>query len=176
MFRKFIIILFLIVLAQPVSSAYSLVSIKPGTLDNQTEGFVLMYPLENTIQPGEVVTFRNDDLHRRHFTLVSEEGLFNETTLNFRQSLEYQFNDSGMYNFHLMEKPTVKLQLTVSGNDSTATPQKTPDIPEVAQTPEEKYQWTNLVEKIPGFGAVAAFILLIVAFLAISIRRQETAR
>jgi len=76
MLRTITVILAFIAIMQPIAASDSLIYIRPGTLENQTEGFVLMYPLENTVEQGQTVTFKNEDLHRRPFTLVSEENLF----------------------------------------------------------------------------------------------------
>jgi len=46
MLKIIILILALIVIMQPVTASDLLIYIRPGTLENQTEGFVLMYPLD----------------------------------------------------------------------------------------------------------------------------------
>ena len=53
--RTIIFILAFIAIMQPVTASDSLIYIRPGTLENQTEGFVLMYPFENTVEQGQTV-------------------------------------------------------------------------------------------------------------------------
>jgi len=45
--RRIIFILAFIAIMQSVTASDSLIYIRPGTLENQTGGFVLMYPFEN---------------------------------------------------------------------------------------------------------------------------------
>ena len=164
MLRTITVILAFIAIMQPVAASDSLIYIRPGTLENQTEGFVLMYPLENTVEQGQTVTFKNEDLHRRPFTLVSEENLFPQTTLTFRRSLSVQFDELGTYNFYLEEKPTVTVQLTVVDYDSDNEPQATQSPPYEQEVVEENNPWAAMKD-IPGFCVPATLLMLILAFL-----------
>jgi len=168
MLRTITVILIFIAIIQPVAASDSLICIRPGTLENQTKGFVLMYPLENTVEQGQTVTFRNEDLHRRPFTLVSEENLFPPTILTFRKSLSVQFDEAGTYNFYLEEKPTVTVQLTIVDYDSNNKPQATqfhPHPPE-QEVVEENSPWTALKD-ISVFYVLATLIMLILAILIV---------
>lgn len=162
--KTIIFILALIAIMQSVTASDSLIYIRPGTLENQTEGFVLMYPFENIIEQGQTVTFKNEDLHRRPFTLVSEENLFPQTTLTFRRSLPVQFDEPGTYNFYLEEKPTVTFQLTVVDYDSDNEPQATQSPPYEQEVVEENNPWAAMKD-IPGFCTLATLMMLILAFL-----------
>jgi hypothetical protein len=137
MLRTITVILAFIAIIAPVAASDSLIYIRPGTLENQTEGFILMYPFENIVEQGQTVTFKNEDLHRRPFTLVSEENLFPPTILTFRRSLSVQFDEPGTYNFYLEEKPTVTFQLTVVDYDSDNEPQATQSPPYEQEVVEE---------------------------------------
>lgn len=162
--RTIIFILAFIAIMQPVAASDSLIYIRPGTLENQTEGFVLMYPFENIVEQGQTVTFKNEDLHRRPFTLVSEENLFTQTTLTFRRSLSVQFDEAGTYNFYLEEKPTVTVQLTVVDYDSDNELQATQSPPYEQEVVEENNPWAAMKD-MPGFCTLATLMMLILAFL-----------
>jgi len=164
MLKIIILILALIVIMQPVTASDLLIYIRPGTLENQTEGFVLMYPFENIVEQGQTVTFKNEDLHRRPFTLVSEENL------SFRRSLSVQFDDLGTYNFHLEEKPTVTFQLTVVDFDSENESQATQSPPHEQEVVEENNPWAAMKD-IPGFCTPATLMMLILAILIV--RKKE---
>ena len=166
MLRTITVILAFIAIMQPVAASDLLFYIRPGTLENQTEGFVLMYPLENTVEPGQNITFKNEDLHRRPFTLVSEENLFPQTTLTFRRSISVQFNETGTYNFYLEEKPTVTVQLTVVDYDSNSEPQATQSPPQEQEVVEENNPWAAMKD-IPGFCVPATLMMLILAILIV---------
>jgi hypothetical protein len=171
MLRTITVILAFIAIMQPVAATDLLFYIRPGTLEYQTEGFVLMYPLEDTVEKGQTVTFKNEDLHRRPFTMVSEENLFPPTTLTFRQSLSIQFDDAGTYNFYLEEKPTVTVQLTVVDYDSGNEPQATQSLPPREQeVVEENNPWAAMKD-IPGFCVHAALMMFILAFLTLRKKR-----
>jgi hypothetical protein len=172
MLKIITVILAFIAIMQPVAASDLLFYIRPGTLENQTEGFVLMYPLENTVEQGQTVTFKNEDLHRRPFTLVSEENLFPPTTLTFRRSLSVQFDEAGTYNFYLEEKPTVTLQLTVVDYDSDNEPQATQSPPQQQEVVEENDSWAAMKD-IPGFSVPATLMMLILAILIVRIKRID---
>jgi len=170
MLRTIIFILALIVFIHPVIASDSLIYIRPGTLENQTEGFVLMYPFENIVEQGQTVTFKNEDLHRRPFTLVSEENLFPKTILTFKRSLSVQFDDLGTYNFYLEEKPTVTVQLTVVDYDSDNEPQANQSPSHEQEVVEENNPWAAMKD-IPGFCTPATLMMLILVILIV--RKKE---
>jgi hypothetical protein len=172
MLKTITVILAFIAIVQPVAASDSLIYIRPGTLENQTEGFVLMYPLENTVEQEQTVTFRNEDLHRRPFTLVSEENLFPPTILTFRNSLPVQFDEPGTYNFYLEEKPTVTVQLTVVDYDSDNEPQATQSPPHEQEVVEVKNSWAAMKD-IPGFCIPATLFMLILAILIVRKKRID---
>ena len=170
--RRIIFILALIAIMQSVTALDPLIYIRPGTLENQTEGFILMYPFENIVEQGQTVTFKNEDLHRRPFTLVSEENLFPPTILTFRRSLSVQFDEQGTYNFYLEEKPTVTFQLTVVDYDSDNEPQATQSPPYEQEVVEENNPWAAMKD-IPGFCVPATLLMLILAILIVRKKRID---
>ncbi len=172
MLKIITVILLLIAIMQPVAASDLLFYIRPGTLENQTEGFVLMHPLENIVEPGQNVTFKNEDLHRRPFTLVSEENLFPPTMLTFRRSLSVQFDEPGTYNFYLEEKPTVTVQLTIVDYDSDNEPQATQSPPREQEVIEENNPWAAMKD-IPGFCVPATLMMLILAILIVRKKRID---
>ena len=172
MLRTITVILLLIAIIQPVAASDLLYYIRPGTLENQTEGFILMHPLENIVEPGQNITFKNEDLHRRPFTLVSEENLFPPTILTFRRSLSVQFDEPGTYNFYLEEKPTVTFQLTVVDYDSDNEPQATQSPPYEQEVVEENNPWA-VMKDMPGFCVPATLLMLILAILIVRKKRID---
>ncbi len=67
------------------------------------------------INKGETVAWLNyQDSPRRVFTLVSEQGLFNNTSLSYRRSFAYTFNETGEYNFTVVGQPKMNVSVTVS--------------------------------------------------------------
>jgi plastocyanin len=67
------------------------------------------------INEGETVAWLNyQDSPRRVFTLVSEQGLFNNTSLSYRRSFAYTFNETGEYNFTVIGQPKMNVTVTVS--------------------------------------------------------------
>jgi len=73
------------------------------------------YPTSLDIKQGETVAWMNyQDSPRRIFTLVSEEGLFENENLVYRRSFAYTFNETGAYNFTVVGQPKMNVIITVS--------------------------------------------------------------
>ncbi|HII81248.1 MAG TPA: hypothetical protein HA261_12900 [Methanosarcina sp.] len=67
------------------------------------------------IKEGETVAWLNyQDSPRRVFTLVSEQGLFENQSLTYRRSFAYTFNETGEYNFTVIGQPKMNVNITVS--------------------------------------------------------------
>jgi plastocyanin len=67
------------------------------------------------INEGEAVAWLNyQDSPRRVFTLVSEQGLFENTSLSYKRSFVYTFNETGEYNFTVVGQPKMSVNVTVS--------------------------------------------------------------
>ncbi|MDQ1274664.1 MAG: hypothetical protein QG610_236 [Euryarchaeota archaeon] len=67
------------------------------------------------IKEGETVSWLNyQDSPRRVFTLVSEQGLFDNTSLTYRRSFAYNFNETGTYNFTVVGQPKMNVSVTVN--------------------------------------------------------------
>jgi len=73
------------------------------------------YPTSLDIKQGETVAWLNyQDSPRRVFTLVSEQGLFENESLVYRRSFAYTFNETGAYNFTVIGQPKMNVGITVS--------------------------------------------------------------
>lgn len=67
------------------------------------------------IKEGETVAWLNyQDSPRRVYTLVSEQGLFDNQSLSYRRSFAYIFNETGEYNFTVIGQPKMNVSITVS--------------------------------------------------------------
>ncbi len=67
------------------------------------------------IKEGESVAWINyQDSPRRTFTLVSEQGLFENQSLVYKRSFAYTFNETGAYNFIVVGQPKMSVNVTVS--------------------------------------------------------------
>lgn len=67
------------------------------------------------IKEGETVAWLNyQDSPKRVFTLVSEQGLFENKSLSYRQSFAYTFNETGAYNFTVIGQPKMSVNVTVN--------------------------------------------------------------
>lgn len=68
------------------------------------------------IKEGETVAWLNyQDSPRRVFTLVSEQGLFDDQSLSYRRSFAYTFNEAGTYDFTVVGQP--RMNVTVNVNE-----------------------------------------------------------
>ena len=66
------------------------------------------------IKKGESVAWMNlQDNPKRKFTLVSQEGLFENKSLGFRQPFAYRFNETGDYNFYVIGQPRMNVSVNV---------------------------------------------------------------
>ena len=66
------------------------------------------------IKKGESVAWMNlQDNPKRKFTLVSQEGLFENKSLGFRQPFAYTFNETGDYNFYVIGQPRMNVSVNV---------------------------------------------------------------
>jgi plastocyanin len=73
----------------------------------------VFYPKTLEINKGEAVVWNNLNRPKRTFTLVSEEGLFENQAVGYGKSFSYTFNDAGGYTFKLEEIPGSEFILTV---------------------------------------------------------------
>lgn len=67
------------------------------------------------IKKGEKVSWLN--LHespKRVFTLVSQENLFNNTSLVYKRSFTYTFNETGDYHFSIIGQPRMNVNVSVT--------------------------------------------------------------
>jgi PBP1b-binding outer membrane lipoprotein LpoB len=71
-------------------------------------------PASLEIKKGESVAWMNEqDNPKRKFTLVSEEGLFNDTTLVYKRAFTYTFNETGDYKFSIVGQPRMSVSVSV---------------------------------------------------------------
>lgn len=171
MLKKTITLLILLAIIQPVWAIDPVITINVPVAEEPTDGF-FVYPEGTTFQQGQNISFFNNDRNRRWFTLICDKNIFvNETTgeatnesyMSFRQRTRLQINEPGVYNFHLLEKPTVTIRITVIGDDSGEIID-TQDMPEDMPGTESNDFFKGLGE-LPGPGIFAAFMMLILAFL-----------
>jgi len=67
------------------------------------------------IKKGEKVAWRNmHDNPKRVFTLVSEENLFNNTSLVYKHAFTYTFNETGDYHFSIVGQPRMNVNVSVA--------------------------------------------------------------
>lgn len=62
----------------------------------------LAQPSNLTINQEDSVFWINMNQPTRTFTLVSEEGLWENKPLTYRSSFTYKFNETGTYNYHIL--------------------------------------------------------------------------
>ena len=83
-------------------------------VDPKTHSIRLEYyqarPSTLEINRGDTVVWRNSQDPKRLFTLISEDGLWEDAGLTYGRTLVYTFNKSGTYNF------SVPGQLRMSGS------------------------------------------------------------
>ena len=66
------------------------------------------------INRSDTVVWRNSQDPKRLFTLVSEDGLWEETNLIYGRTLVYTFNESGTYNFSVIGQPRMSGSILVN--------------------------------------------------------------
>lgn len=67
------------------------------------------------IKKGESVAWMNlQDNPKRKFTLVSQEGLFENKSLGYRQPFAYTLNETGDYNFYVIGQPRMNVSVNVT--------------------------------------------------------------
>jgi hypothetical protein len=169
--KKTITVLILLAIIQPVWAIDPVITINVPVAEEPRDGFSV-YPEGTTFQQGQNISFFNNDRNRRWFTLICDKNIFvNETTgeatnesyMSFRQRTRLQLDEPGVYNFHLLEKPTVTIRITMIGDDS-AEIIDTKDIPKDMPETGSNDFFKSLGE-LPGPGILTAFMVLILAFL-----------
>jgi len=73
----------------------------------------VFYPETLELNTGEAVVWNNLNRPKRTFTLISEEGLFENQAVGYGRIFTYTFNESGEYTFKLEEIPDSEFILTV---------------------------------------------------------------
>ena len=66
------------------------------------------------INRGDTVIWRNRQDPKKQFTLVSEDGLWDDTNLVYGRTLIYTFNESGTYNFSVLGQPRMSGSILVN--------------------------------------------------------------
>ncbi|MCL7413786.1 MAG: hypothetical protein M8353_09245 [ANME-2 cluster archaeon] len=170
--NKILIVLILLALMHPVSAIDPIITIRVPVQEEPAEGF-FVYPEGTTFEQGQSILFRNDDKNRRWFTVICDKNIFdngssNEAYMSYRQITPVQLSEPGIFNFHLKEKPTVNIQITVIGDGTAPEVQETQDSP--VDLPEKDELFPGLGE-LPAPGMLPAFMLLILAFLTLRTKR-----
>ena len=71
-------------------------------------------PSNLEIKEGEKVAWMNlQENPKRTFTLVSEQGLFENTSLVYKRAFVHTFNDTGDYSFKIVGQPKMDVTVTV---------------------------------------------------------------
>ncbi len=73
----------------------------------------VFYPETLELNKGETVVWNNLNRPKRTFTLVSKDGLFENSVIGYGRSFSYSFNEAGDYTFKLEEIPGAEFILTV---------------------------------------------------------------
>ena len=174
MLKKIITTLVLLALIHPVLAMDPVIQIDVPIEEEPTEGFFLNpeHP-STTFQLGENISFFNNDRNRRWFTVVCDRNFFEngtstETYMSFRQRTRIQLDEPGVYNFHLDEKPTVKIQITVEGDVTSTGVQQTDDRSADMSKKDELFPGLG---ELPAPGMLPAFMILILAFLVLRTRK-----
>ena len=76
------------------------------------EYYEVMKPSELPITRGDMVSWWNYK-KQGSFTLVSEDGLFEDTELLYMRHLNYTFEDTGTYSFSVSGLPHMSMTVTV---------------------------------------------------------------
>jgi PBP1b-binding outer membrane lipoprotein LpoB len=72
-------------------------------------------PTSLEIKKGEIVAWMNlQENPKRSFTLVSQEGLFENANLVYKRSFTYTFNETGNYNFTVVGQPKMNVSVSVA--------------------------------------------------------------
>jgi len=156
--KKTITVLILLAIIQPVWAIDPVITINVPVAEEPTDGFSV-YPEGTTFHQGQNISFFNNDKNRRWFTLICDNNIFvnetsgeatNESYMSFRQRTCLQINEPGVYNFHLLKKPTVTIRITVIG-DNSGEIIDTQDIPKDLPDTESNDFFKGLGE-LPGPG------------------------
>ena len=71
-------------------------------------------PSSLEIKEGETVAWVNlQETPKRAFTLVSEDSLFENTSLVYRRSFAYTFNETGDYSFKIVGQQKMNVNVSV---------------------------------------------------------------
>lgn len=73
-------------------------------------GFV---PSKLDIKTGDIVSWWSDKKQKPDYVLVSKEGLFPETALDYSVPFNYTFNKQGNYSFNVKDTPDMNVTITV---------------------------------------------------------------
>lgn len=177
MLKKIIITLILLTLIHPVLAMDPVIQINVPVELEPTEGFRLNPECPGTtFQQGQNISFFNNDRNRRYFTVVCDRNFFDNGTndtkyLRFRNRAYVQLNEPGIFNFHLLTKPTVTFQITVEGDGSVPVMQETQETQDRPVDAPEKNELFPGMGELPAMGILPAFILLVLAFLTVRTKK-----
>ncbi|MCG7850451.1 MAG: hypothetical protein MIO93_14940 [ANME-2 cluster archaeon] len=174
MLKIIIVFLILFSIIHPVSALDPFITINVPVEEEPTKGLFLNpeHP-SSTFQQGQNISIFNNDRNKRYFTVVCDRNIFDNGTnntkyLRYRNRAYIQLNEPGIFNFHLLTKPTVTFQITVVGDATSTNVQETQVRP--LDTPEKDELFPGMGE-LPAPGMLPAFIFLILAFLTVRTKK-----
>ncbi len=88
--------------------------VDPQTYTVRMEYYMVRIPSPFEINRGDTVVWRNVQDPKRLLTLVSEDGLWEDTNLVYGRTLVYTFNESGTYNFSVLGQPRMSGSILVN--------------------------------------------------------------
>ncbi|MDO9517147.1 MAG: hypothetical protein Q7J10_03755 [Methanosarcinaceae archaeon] len=88
-------------------------AVDPKTYTIRMEYYIVQIPKPFEINRGDTIVWNNFQDPKRYLTIVSEDGLWENTTLGYRQTLVYTFNNSGTYNFSVIGQPRMSGSIIV---------------------------------------------------------------
>ena len=89
-------------------------AVDPQTYTIRMEYYMVRIPSPFEINRGDTVVWRNSQDPKRLLTLVSEDGLWENTNLVYGRTFIYTFNESGTYNFSVMGQPRMSGSIVVN--------------------------------------------------------------
>ncbi|MCL7410720.1 MAG: hypothetical protein M8350_02760 [Methanosarcinaceae archaeon] len=89
-------------------------AVEPRTYTIRMEYYIVQIPKPFEINRGDSVVWRNIQDPKRYLTVVSEDGLWENTTLGYGQTLVYTFNELGTHNFSVIGQPKMSGSIKVN--------------------------------------------------------------
>ena len=88
--------------------------VDPQTHVIRMENYMVKIISPFEINRGDSILWRNNQDPKRQLQLTSEDGLWENVNLNYRQTFTYTFNKSGTYNFSVIGLPKMSGSIIVN--------------------------------------------------------------